>query len=123
VTRYRGSCHCGRIAFEVEGEIGGLEECNCSICRRKGYLHWYVDPERFHLLTKAQDLATYQFGTHTAKHHFCPVCGVAPFYRPRSDPDKIDVNVRCLEGVELEGLPIRRFDGRSWEAAYRNRRG
>jgi hypothetical protein len=114
---HRGSCHCGAIAFEVDGDIGGVETCNCSICIRTGFVHWYVEPERFRLVTPAATLATYVFGTFTAKNHFCRVCGIAPFRRARSDPHKVDVNVRCLEGVDLSAIATREFDGRNWEAA------
>lgn len=34
--RYTGSCHCGNIRFEVDGELGSALACNCSICARKG---------------------------------------------------------------------------------------
>jgi hypothetical protein len=122
-TMLRGGCHCGRIAFEVAGPIGVVEECNCSVCAKKGYLHWIVPRETFRLITPPESITTYTFNTGVAKHHFCPVCGVAPFYIPRSDPDKIDVNARCLEGVELASLRIERFDGRNWEKSYRERRG
>ncbi len=115
---YRGGCHCGRVAFEVEGDCDEVVECNCSICRKKGYLHWIVPGERFRLLTPPDALATYTFNTRTARHHFCPTCGVAAFYVPRSDPDKIDVNVRCLDGVDVTRLRVRRFDGQNWEDAF-----
>lgn len=119
----RGSCHCGRVAFEVEGRPERLLECNCSICRRKGTLHWFVPRDRFRLLTPESELATYAFGTGVAKHHFCPTCGVAPFYIPRSHPDEIDVNVRCLEDFDWSALPVDPFDGENWEeAAARLRR-
>lgn len=116
---YRGGCHCGRVAFEVEGDIKRVSECNCSICRKKAYLHWIVPRERFRLLTPAENLATYTFNTGVAKHHFCRTCGVAAFYIPRSDPDKVDVNARCLDEVNLSALQIDSFDGQNWEEAYR----
>jgi hypothetical protein len=119
----RGGCHCGRIAFEVEGPVGVVEECNCSICTKKGYFHWIVPRDKFRLLTPADSIATYSFNTRVAKHHFCPVCGVAPFYIPRSDPERIDVNVRSLKGIDTGSLRIERFDGRNWERAYHERRG
>jgi hypothetical protein len=121
----RGGCHCGRIAYEVMGRPDRVEQCNCSICTKKGYLHWIVPRGDFRLLTPIDDLATYTFNTRVAKHHFCPRCGVAPFYIARSDPDKIDVNARCLDGVNIAALKIEPFDGRNWEAAFaasRNRR-
>jgi hypothetical protein len=80
-----------------------------------------VRPEQFRLLTPEAAYATYQFGTRTSRNHFCRTCGISPFRRPRSDPEKIDVNVRCLEGVDAEALPVRRFDGRHWEQAMRDR--
>jgi hypothetical protein len=121
MVTYRGSCHCGRIAFEAgaEAEIRRVVACNCSICTRKGYLHWIIPRARFRLLTDPSAMSTYCFNTEVAQHHFCPVCGVAPFYVPRSDPDRIDVNVRCLEGVDPDGLEVERFDGQNWERAER----
>jgi hypothetical protein len=118
----RGSCHCGALRFEVEGEPEGLESCTCSICRRTGFIHWFVEPDRFRLLGSDEALATYRFGTRVAQSHFCRVCGVAPFRRARSDPDKVAVNVRCLEDVDLDALEVRVFDGRDWEAAYAKHR-
>jgi hypothetical protein len=121
---YRGGCHCGRVVYEIAGPMDGrVSDCNCSICTKKAYLHWIIPRERFRLLTPWEHLATYTFNTHIAKHHFCPKCGVASFYIARSDPDKIDVNLRCVEGVDLTSLEIQHFDGRNWERAIRKERG
>ena len=119
---YRGGCHCGRVAFEVEGDLRNVEECNCSICTKKAYLHWTVPTDSFRLLTSKENLATYTFNTGIAKHHFCPICGVASFYIPRSDPDKVDVNARCVDGVDLSRLKVSHFDGINWEEAFRKER-
>ncbi|MFA5940907.1 MAG: GFA family protein [Sinimarinibacterium sp.] len=113
--KYRGSCHCGRVAFEVEGEIDGAMSCNCSICSRKGSLLWFVPRERLHLLTPEADMATYTFNKHVIQHRFCPVCGMHPFGEG-SDPQgrkMAAVNLRCVEGIELESIPVRHFDGRA----------
>jgi hypothetical protein len=99
----------------VDGELADLEVCNCSICTRTAYIHWAVAPERFRLLTPWSAIETYEFGTRTAKHHFCRTCGISAFRVSRSDPHDITVNVRCLEGVDLASLPVRRFDGLRWE--------
>jgi len=116
---YRGGCHCGRVAFEVtSAPPTRAEVCNCSICTKKGYLHWTVEPEAFRLLTPTDQLATYTFNTGTAQHHFCPRCGVASFYIPRSDPDKIDINLRCVEDIDPSSLEIEFFDGQHWEASF-----
>jgi hypothetical protein len=121
VTLHRGSCHCGAVRFEVDGELGGLEVCNCSLCVRNGYIHWYVPPERFRLLTSWEGIETYTFGTRTARHHFCRRCGLSAFRRARSNPKDIDVNVRCLEGVDLDALEVTSFDGQNWEAQMETR--
>ena len=112
-----GSCHCGRVRFRVTADLDGVTECNCSICSKKGFLHLIVPPEQFRLLSGRDDLATYRFNTGTAQHTFCKVCGVHPFYVPRSDPDKIDVNARCLDEFDTLDITPKRFDGRNWETA------
>lgn len=119
---YTGGCHCGRVRFRVAGDLARVSDCNCTMCTKKGILHWIVPPERFELLSGRDDLATYEFNTRVAKHHFCRHCGIHAFYVPRSDPDKIDVNARCLDGVDPRALPVERFDGQHWEAAMRERR-
>ena len=116
-SKYDGSCHCGNVRFRVTGPIDDVSECNCSLCSMKGFVHWIVAPERFELLTSRDALTTYQFNTMVAKHTFCSTCGIHAFYVPRSDPDKIDVNLRCLKGVDVAAITTRKFDGRNWEAA------
>lgn len=119
ITSYEGGCHCGRVRFRVRADLDQLLECNCSICTKKGFLHLLVPPEQFELLQGEDALTTYQFNTNTARHTFCRRCGMHPFYVPRSDPDKISVNARCLDGIDPVLLqPKRFFDGRNWEAAY-----
>ena len=115
MTTYEGGCHCGKVRFRLTADLDRVSECNCSMCARKGYLHLIVTLEQFELLSGEDDLATYEFNTRVAKHHFCRHCGIHSFYVPRSDPDKIDVNVRCLDGVDVDTLHVTRFDGRHWE--------
>jgi hypothetical protein len=114
---YDGSCHCGRVRFRVTTDLAYVSECNCSICTKKGYLHAIVPRPAFELIAGHDDITTYRFNTGVAQHHFCKHCGVQGFYVPRSDPDKIDVNVRCLEGVDLRSLRVIPFDGQRWEEA------
>jgi hypothetical protein len=118
---YEGGCHCGRVRYRVTGDLARVTECNCSMCGKKGYLHLIVPREAFELLSGRDDLTTYRFGTGIAQHHFCRHCGIHGFYVPRSDPDKIDVNVRCLDGIEPSALKPIPFDGRHWEEAYEAR--
>lgn len=118
---YQGGCHCGRVRFRVTAALSRVTECNCSICAKKGFLHLIVPPAAFELVSGADALTTYRFGTGTARHTFCATCGIHPFYVPRSDPDKIDVNVRCLDGVDVAAIKPSPFDGRNWEHAMEGR--
>ncbi len=113
----QGGCHCGRVRFKVTADLDRVTYCNCSMCAKKGFLHLIVPPEQFELLSGKDDLATYQFNTGVAKHTFCKTCGIHPFYVPRSDPDKIDVNARCIDDVDLDALLLNFFDGKNWEQA------
>ncbi|RAO78017.1 aldehyde-activating protein [Dyella jiangningensis] len=110
----KGSCHCGRITFEVEGEPTQAIECNCTHCSRKGFLLWFVPRARFHLHAAEDALSSYQFNRHMIDHRFCPHCGCQPFAYgkdPKSGDDMVAVNVRCLEGIELASVERRSFDG------------
>lgn len=113
---HQGGCHCRAIRFEVDiAEDDEVIECNCSICSKKGYLHLIVKPERFRLLTPDQPLVEYRFNTGEAVHRFCQRCGIHPFYTPRSHPDDVDVNARCIEGLDIDEMPRVFFDGQNWE--------
>jgi len=119
--RHTGSCHCGALALAVElaDDERDVLDCNCSVCTKKGFLHLIVDEARFELLRGAP--IVYTFGTHTAKHMFCGVCGIHAFYRPRSHPNAWDVNARCLD-MPLAGWRIKAFDGANWERAIEHLR-
>ena len=117
VDTYQGGCHCGRVRFQVIADLSSVTICNCTICAKKGIWHLIVSRNNFELLKGKDDLTTYEFNTRTAKHTFCKHCGVHPFYVPRSDPDKIDVNARCLDGFDTLGIAPKHFDGRNWESA------
>ena len=112
---YKGSCHCGRVAFDVEGTIDSAIACNCSICQRKGSLLWFVPRDRLTLLTPEENANTYRFNKHVIAHRFCPNCGMHP-YAEGTDPKgnrTAAVNVRCLEDIDLASLPVTQYDGRS----------
>ncbi len=112
---YQGSCHCGRIAFEVEGSIDNVLACNCSMCGRKGSLLWFVPRDALKLKTPEGDMATYTFNRHVIKHRFCPVCGIHPYGEGtdlKGNP-MAAINARCLEDVALSTLKVVEYDGRS----------
>jgi hypothetical protein len=116
---YTGGCHCGKVRFRVTAELSDVTYCNCSICAKKGFVHLIVEPSQFELIAGAGDLTSYRFNTGVAEHKFCRHCGIHPFYTPRSDPTKVDINVRCLDQVDLQQLTVHAFDGRNWEQAIR----
>ena len=112
---YTGSCHCGTIKFQVEApESVEVERCNCSICRKSGYLHLIVPLSQFRLLSGQDNITIYAFNTGVAQHTFCTTCGIKPFYTPRSNPDGIDININCLD-TQPEHITIVDFDGQNWE--------
>ena len=113
---HKGGCHCGVVRFEAEApEDLEVSECNCSICSKSGYLHLIVPKNKFHLISGQDNLETYAFDTHEAKHLFCKTCGIKSFYIPRSHPDGISVNVRCLDDSTIRSINIEPFDGKNWE--------
>ncbi len=113
--KYKGSCHCGKVAFEVEGEIDRALSCNCSICSRKASLLWFVPRDNLTLLTPEDAASTYTFNKHVIKHRFCATCGIHP-YGEGVDPQGhrvAAVNLRCLEGIDLSAVPVHEFNGRA----------
>ena len=115
--KHAGSCHCGRIAFELEGEVDKAIDCNCSMCRRRGGLLAFFPREALRLSTPEADMATYTFNKHALQHHFCPACGISPFSEgvdPRNGAKTVAVNVRCLPDVDLDGLRVTKVDGASF---------
>jgi hypothetical protein len=115
MNRYPGSCHCGAVHFEVElADHIVVHECNCSMCNMVGFQHVIAPSSRFKLTSGAEAITTYRFNTGVAQHTFCKHCGVKPFYTPRSNPDGISVNFRCLQQVPPR-VDIEPFDGQHWE--------
>ena len=112
---YKGSCHCGALAIEVEANEKVVAiSCNCSICTKAGNLHLIVPRSKFKLIKGENNLSTYTFDTGEAKHLFCRTCGIKSFYIPRTNPDGISVNPSCLKPQPKE-LIIEKFDGQNWE--------
>lgn len=111
--KYQGSCHCGNVKFEAEGDLKQVLACNCSICTRKGSLLWFIPRENFKLVSG--EPSTYTFNKHFIKHRFCAKCGIHPYAEAadRSGKPMAAINARCLEGVDLAALPVKHFDGRS----------
>jgi hypothetical protein len=112
-----GSCHCGAVKFEVLSDSPvEVEACNCSICKRTGFVHLIVPASHFRLTQGADNLTSYKFNSGVANHTFCKTCGVKAFYTPRSNPDGISVNANCFAEGQAPDLIITQFDGQNWEA-------
>lgn len=118
MSTYHGSCHCGRVRFEVDAKPTRLSQCNCSMCGKKGALYVpTAEIEALRITAGESELTSYRFNTQRATHHFCKHCGVHPFHRPRTDPTRWSANARCLTDLDIASLPTTTFDGQHWEAA------
>jgi hypothetical protein len=112
---YHGSCHCGAVAYEVTLALDHLVTCNCSICRRQGTILGFAPAENFTLLKGAENLSDYQFASGNIHHEFCKTCGVKSFSRGVG-ADGVEmraINVRCLDGVDIDSLLPQKYDGAS----------
>ena len=119
MIQHRGRCHCGRVRFEVLAPaVINVSQCNCSICTKSGYLGMIVPRARFTLNSGEESLTEYTFDSGVAKHLFCKHCGIKSFYIPRSHPDGVNVNARCLDSGTVEKMNIKQFDGQNWERYY-----
>ena len=111
---HQGSCHCGQVTFEVEGTIDSVLSCNCSICRRKGSLLWFVPRDKLRVISGDDSMSAYTFNKHVIRHRFCPTCGMHPFGegKDRKGNSMGAINVRCLPEVDLDSLEVQHFNGR-----------
>ncbi len=116
-STFHGSCHCGRVVFEVDARPTSLSQCNCSLCHKKGAIYVKVgEIGAVRILRGESELQTYQFNTRQAKHYFCKTCGIHVLHRPRLDPNRWSVNARCLQDLDISQYEITHFDGQNWEA-------
>lgn len=112
---YTGSCHCGKVKYEVTTDLASVIECNCSICSRAGYLLTFVPGSAVKLLSGEDSLASYQFNKMHVDHRFCKNCGVRPFGQGKGKDGSpmYAINVRCLDGVDPKSLDIKQVDGKN----------
>lgn len=115
MKKYTGGCHCKAIRFEVEADVSKALSCNCSLCFAKGLLLSFVPDSQFKLLSGEDNLTEYRFNKEVIAHLFCKTCGVQSFSRGMA-PDgtaTFALNVRCLDGIDMEKLDIEHYDGKS----------
>ena len=119
MVKHTGGCHCGRVKFEVTASSDmHVLDCNCTICAKTAYLHLIVPKEQFKLLEGESSISTYTFNTGVAQHFFCSHCGVKSFYVPRSHPEGISVNARCLDQSTIDAMTIEPINGKEWEKQF-----
>jgi centromere protein V len=119
MLKHRGGCHCGNVRFEITAPARiVVSQCNCSICTKTGYLGLIIPRENFTLLKGFDDLTEYRFNTGSAIHTFCKYCGIKSFYYPRSHPEGVNINARCLDAETIADMQIRDVDGQNWESVY-----
>ena len=112
---YTGSCHCGRIRYQVEGEVDSGLACNCSMCSRRGSLLWFVPRDKLRLLTGEDAVSTYLFNKHVIQHRFCANCGIHTHGEAPGPggAQMAAINLRTLEDFDLESVPVKHYDGRA----------
>lgn len=112
---FEAGCHCGTVRFRFVTSVPvTVTDCNCSLCAMTGYQHVFIPLKDLEFLNGRDDLTSYKFGTRTADHLFCAICGIKPLYRPRSHPNHWSVNARCVNDLEVNETVA--FDGRNWES-------
>ena len=110
--KYKGSCHCKNIEFEVETNLEKIVQCNCSICIRRNAKMIMIPKENFTLTKGESDLVLYQFNSNFAKHYFCMKCGIYTHHNRKSDPNGMGVNLGCIEELDATEYDPIAFDGR-----------
>lgn len=111
VSTYPGSCHCGGIRFTVAHDLDEVTTCDCSLCVKRNALMVKVPEAALRIDQGEELLATYQWNSMRAKHHFCSRCGIYVFHRKRAAPDHFGINIFCLDGFEVNSLPVRATKG------------
>jgi hypothetical protein len=113
---YSGGCQCGKVRYEVQLDIVEVLACNCSRCGRLGSLLAFAPKTQFRLLSGDADLTKFEFNKHVIEHQFCSTCGIQSFAigtHPKTGAKMAAINVRCLDGVDVDAFTVRKVDGRN----------
>ena len=112
---YTGNCHCKKVTFEVDMKMEGIIACNCSYCSIKGLWLGLVPKDAFKLVSGEENLTTYKFNKHVIDHTFCKYCGTQAFSFGAGPDGKpvVAINVRTVNGVDLDTLQVTPFDGKN----------
>lgn len=117
---HAGQCHCGAIAYRVEGEPNVVALCHCSDCRRSAgapFVAWAMYPEGALTITRGVPKTINSSGT--AMRSFCPECGTGLFYRNEAVlPGIIDIQAATLDNPDdlQPTIQIQTAERLSWVA-------
>lgn len=122
LINHKGSCHCKALQYEVINYSKDVTvwKCNCSICEMRQNPHIIVPKSHFQLLQGENEMTIYKFGSNIASHIFCKICGISPFYIPRSNPDGYAININCIDKSTIRNITYSEFDGKNWEKCIAN---
>lgn len=113
---YSGGCQCGKVRYEVQMDIGEVIACNCSRCGRLGSLLAFAPATHFNLLSGESEVTKFEFNKHVIEHQFCSTCGIQSFatgVNPKTGMKMAAINVRCLDGIDVDTLKVKKVDGKS----------
>lgn len=114
---YTGGCHCKKVQYEVAIEnLKEVVSCNCSMCAKRGWLLAFVPSSAFRLVSGEDNLTNYHFNKNQIDHLFCKTCGVASYGTGKdgSGNEMVSINVRCLDGVDIDSLTINEYNGKDF---------
>ena len=109
------TCHCKEIQIELKLEKGfeELVRCNCSLCKRRGYIMAKIKLENLKIIKGQDKLSVYKFGKkHLAEHFFCKICGIYTHHRSYTNPENYEFNVACIDKADTfkyKDIPV--FNG------------
>lgn len=111
MPKYKGSCHCGAIKFEIDADITELTTCDCSICTKKNAIMTKVHESNFTLVSNRNSLSEYRWNMKVARHYFCSTCGIYTFHRKRAQPDCYGINIFCIDDFDPSETDILKTEG------------
>lgn len=115
-SHYEGGCQCGAVRYAVDADLDNTITCNCSRCKRMGFVLGFAPQEDFQLHSGEDNLTEYLFNKKVIRHQFCRTCGVESFAYGQT-PDgvpMIAINVNCLDGIDPRTLSSQHVDGQSF---------
>lgn len=104
---HQGSCLCGAVKYEIEGELGPVTFCHCASCRKvNGTAFLAASPiakTKFQLLSGHEHIK--EFASSPGVYRvFCGTCGSPLFSRRDSMPDFIRLRIGTLD-TQVQSTP------------------